>query len=661
MNTNDTNLLIEENEIRAALSFTHIDRDAFGRGVRQRVTQREQDIVERPANPYVANLNDRGNLLRIAASVLPVNLFGVKTTGSTTSLAAMGNFQKAIALSALPAISFLMIVVTIVSWLKIRGAQQSQSLPAADLAQVQESLSGWWKRYRWIAATVFVLTLVTPFFGWTSPLLFLIIGSAIATASMVTTLGRAGLVDRNVIGGYCIAMLGLLGQVSSSVAISNNTQLLDPHLVPVTFYVGIAILIFFVNPFGTSSSFATEERVSKQTILLIVAGNLALFAWVVLQFSPPLHLLIAAALLVIALVALLCWSAWPWRIPRIGFRSFGLVLILGLTAFFGQTLWRPVGTSTLVQYAETFEPHLAGQWSYWQVTARWLQDQDIDFDHSAVQTRWLDSMNKDQTSRALQLKNGIGTGLTLPPELIETEEFKSEKQRLLSSDSANTRIFGLAFDEYIIVELAEKGALTNEQKDHLARRLMATWRAIHGNRLQHPLEPTTTITNLLSLIDRPLAQAERRDDVIRWLGEFQVLENLQFSRSGGFKSFSTSTGCDLLSTERAVRLMQQYGINGTHDINGGVDILALRAFLRPRSSDQQLIDQGSVRTAARQRLDQIPGIIEPSLWDYIRLNQSLWFAMLLVGLCVYTTLGSPQILENPRPTTDATLTTGANS
>ena len=279
------------------------------------------------------------------------------------------------------------------------------------------------------------------------------------------------------------------------------------------------------------------------------------------------------------------------------------------------------------------------------MTARWLQDQGIDFDHSAVQTRWLESMNKGQTSRTLQLKNGVGTGLTFPPKLIETEEFKSEKQRLLSSDSANTRIFGLEFDEYIIVELAEKGALTNEQKDHLAGRLMATWRAIHGNRPQHPLEPATTITNLLSLIDRRLAQAERRDDVIRWLGEFQVLENRPFSRSGGFKPFSTSTSSDLLSTERAVRLMQQYRINGTHDINGGVDILALRAFLRPRSSDQQLIDQGSVRTAARQRLNQIPGIIQPSLWDYIRLNQSLWFAVLLVGLCVYTTVGSPQIFK----------------
>ncbi len=76
---------------------------------------------------------------------------------------------------------------------------------------MQESINGWWRRYGWIAAIVFALTLAAPFIGWTTPLLLLFMTSAIGTASIVTTLGRAGLVDRNVIGGYCIAMLGILG------------------------------------------------------------------------------------------------------------------------------------------------------------------------------------------------------------------------------------------------------------------------------------------------------------------------------------------------------------------------------------------------------------------------------------------------------------------
>ena len=592
MNTNDSNPLIDESEIRAALSLIRIDRDAFGHGVRQRV---EQTVV----NTDDANLKDHGGLLRIAASVLPVNLLGANMTASPTSLATVGVFQKAIAYLALPAISFLMIAVTVGSWFRIRRALGSQSLPEADLARMQESVNGWWRRYGWIAAIVFVLTLAAPFIGWTTPLLFLFVASAIGTASIVTTLGRAGLVDRNVIGGYCIAMLGLLGQVSGNFAISNNTPLLDPHLVIATFFAGAAFLILFVNPFGPLSGRDAKPKGSRRNIFLILTG--------------PVRRIVVCGM---------------------GFVVFGTV-----TAFFGQTLWRPIGTSTLVQYVESFEPELDGQWSYWQATARWLQDQGIDYDQSAVQTRWLEALDEDKSNRSYLLNHVVSTGLIFPSELIETEKFKATRQRLLSIKSAGTQISSINQYEYIIAMLAEAEALTNEQRDHLAGRLLATWRSFNDDRIQESLVDAMIITNLLSLIDRPLAEAERKADVGRWLGEYQVINSRPFTPSGGFKRNSTGDSSDLLSTEHAVRLMQYYG---THD---SVDVLALRAFLRPASSDRQLMMTASTRASTRQRLDQIPGISQPSLWDYIRLNQSLWFAVLLVGLCVYATLGSPQILK----------------
>ena len=627
--------MIDESEIRAALSFTHIDRDAFGHGVRQRV----KHAVVRPANTDDANLKDRGGLLRIAASVLPINLLGANTTASPTSLAAMGVFQKATAYLALPAVSFLMIAVTVGSWFRIRGAQRSQSLPEADLARMQESVNDWWRRYGWIAAIVFVLTLAAPFIGWTTPLLLLFMASAIGTASIVTTLGRAGFVDRNVIGGYCIAMLGLLGQVSGSFAISNNTQLLDPHLVSVTFFVGAAFLIFFVNPFAPLSGLDAKPKGRRRNIFLVLAGLVCLLTLIVLWFIVPTPLLIIFALIALALGGLIQWCSNRWPAARIVVRGVALVLLTGVTAFLGQTLWRPIGTSTLVQHAETFEPELVGQWSYWQPTARWLQDQGIKYDHSAVQTRWLEALDEDESNRSYLLNHVVSTGLIFPPEVIETEEFKATVQRLLSIRSAGTQISSIDQYEYIIAALAEEGALTNEQRDHLAGRLLATWRSLNDDRIQESLVAATTITNLLSLIDRPLAEAERKADVGRWLDEYQVVKRRPFTRSGGFKRYSTSDSSDLLSTEHAVRLMQHYG---THD---SVDVLALRAFLRPASSDRQLVMTASVRGSTRLRLDQIPGISQPSLWDYIRLNQSLWFAVLLVGLCVYATLGSPQILK----------------
>ncbi|MFT5302793.1 MAG: hypothetical protein ACI814_003610 [Mariniblastus sp.] len=640
MKTNDSNSLMDESEIRAALSFLRIDRDAFGHGVQQRVKQ----TVVRPVRTDDASLKDRGGLLRIAASILPVNLLGANTTVSQTSLAAMGVFQKAIAFLALPAISFLMIAVTIFGSFRIRGAQQSQSLPEADVARMNESVSLWWRRYGWIAAIVFALTLVAPFRGWTTPLLLLFMASAIGTASIVTTLGRAGLVDRNVIGGYCNAMLGILGSASMTLGYTNNTQLLDPHLVVATFYAGTAFLILFVNTSAMRSGLDAKPKVSKQNVFLVLAGFVCLLVLVVMWFIIPAHLRYFVAIFAIGALALGATklrnsSFWPATNGIVG-RGVGLIILAAVTAFFGQTLWRPIGNSTLVRYAETFEPELVGQWSYWQSTARWLRDQGINYDHSAVQARWLETWDADESNRNYLLNHAVSTGLILPPEVIETKEFKATTQRLLSIRSANTQISGVDIYEYVIVMLAEEGALTNEQRNHLAGRLLATWRSLNDDRIQEPLGGiATTITNLLSLIDRPLAEAERKADVSRWLDEYQVVKSRRFSRSGGFRPYSTSNYSDLMATENAVRLMQHYGIHDT------VDVLALRAFLRPASSDRRLMGTASVRASVRKRLDQIPGISQPSLWDYIRLNQSLWFAILLVGLCIYATLGSPQILK----------------
>ena len=636
MNNNDSNLLIDESEIRAALSFLRIDRDAFGRGVRQRVKQ----TVVRPTETGDANSTDRGGLLRIAGSVLPVNLLGAKTTVSQTPFAAVGGFQKAIAYLALPTVSFLMIIVTLVSSYRIRVAQQSQSLPEADLAQMHKLITGWWWRYGWIAGIVYGLALAAPFIGATTPLLLLFMASAIGTASVVTTLGRAGLVDRNVIGGYCIAMMGLLGQVSMGGVMANNTQLLDPHLVTVTFLAGAAFLILFINPVVTLSKLEAKPKENKQLILLVVGGFVCMMALVLLGIIRPtrhVFLLFAFGAIAIALSAFVrhkLRNSNPRSVTGSVFRGVMFVILAGVAAFFGQTLWRPIGNAELVEYAKSFDPELAGYWNYWQVTDRWLQDQGINYDHSAVQARWEEAL----TDSPYLLNCAVSTGLTFPSDVIETEDFRA-RARLLLTSPADTAISRIDIQEYIITILAKEGILTDQQRDRLADRLMTTWRALDQGEVQKTLVTATTITDLLSLIDRPVAEAERRADVSRWLGQYQYLANRPFTRSGGFKHHSTSDHSDLMTTDNAVRLMQHYG---THE---GVDILALRAFLRPASSDRQLMTWAVVRTSIRQRLDHIPGIPGPSLWDYVRLNQSLWFAMMLVGLCIYATLGSPRILE----------------
>jgi hypothetical protein len=641
MNNNDSNALVAESEIRAALSFLRIDRDAFGHGVRERIKQ----ASVRPTGTESVKFEDHGGLLRIAASVMPVNLLGAKTTVSQSPFAATGFFQKAIACLALPTVSFMMIVVTVFSWYRIRVAQQSESLPEADMERIEGTVNAWWRQYGWVAGIVFALALAAPFLGWTTPLLLLLVASAIGAASIITTLGKAGLVDRDVIGGFCIAMLGLLGQVSVGAAMASDAQLLDPHLVTFTFFAGAAALILFVNPVALLSGLKAKPVKNKQILIQATVGFAGLLALVLLGFITPTPFVVAVigvfalALSIAAYVRHKLLNSNVGPTTGIVTRCVLFTLVAGVAAFFGQTLWRPIGKATLVQYAKDFDPELVGYWSHWQATDRWLQDQGIDYDHSAVQARWTEALNENDSNRIYLLNNAVATGLTFPPNLIETKEFKATSQLLLSPRSAGTAISSIDQRQYVIAILAKEGKLTAEQRDHLAERLLATWRSLNDGAIRESIVTATTITDMLELIDRPLAREERKADVDRWLGQYQYIASRAFVRSGGFKRYSTMDSGDLMATDHAVRLMQHYE---THE---SVDVLALRAYLRPASSDRQLMKTASLRASVRQRLDQVPDISRPSLWDYLRLNQSLWFAMLLVGTSIYATLGSPKILR----------------
>ena len=478
------------------------------------------------------------------------------------------------------------------------------------------------------------------------------------------------MVDRDVVGGICHQVLGNLGSVSLIYAIINNTQLLDPYMVVATFYAGSTFLLFFASPgpYGFADPKYKEARRKNSRFLagcVCLFLTLLLLTFIVPTFIVPVpksvvfeslivvirFALIGLALAILAaliLGLLMVWYSKRWPDDRIVVRGLFLVLFAGVTACLCPTLWWPIGTSTLVKHVETFEPRTAGYWSNWQVTARWLQDQGIDYDQSAVQARWLDAWEKDERHRLSLLNDVVSTGLRVP-ELNEAIKSSKAAKLMLSAKSAGTPIYKFDRYGYIIAVLVEEGSLTNEQRDHLAGRLLATWRTLNDDRVL--MDDAAIITNLLSLIDRPLAEAERKADVVRWLGEYQALDNGPFADYGGFKRYSKVNSSELMSTESAVRLMQHYG---THD---SVDVLALRAFLRPAMSDRFMIERGSVRASIRQRLDQIPGIPQPTLWDYFRLNQSLWFAVLLVGLCVYATLGSPRILKEdpgePAPPVEA--------
>ena len=58
----------------------------------------------------------------------------------------------------------------------------------------------WWKRFGLLIGCVLVLSLLLLFSGYVLPVFIVFLASAVAMVSLVTRLGRAGMVDRRVIG-----------------------------------------------------------------------------------------------------------------------------------------------------------------------------------------------------------------------------------------------------------------------------------------------------------------------------------------------------------------------------------------------------------------------------------------------------------------------------
>lgn len=581
MNPNDSSRLIDEDELRAAVRFFNFDHDSFDRGVQQRVASgvQTQPVVS-ASDPHVLDRErDPGGLLRVAASVVPFHLLGGSGSVPQSTAMAIGGLKKVFAFVAIPAMSLLMVVVTIGSLIRIRKAQASENHTDADVVQMEQAVNAWWRKHGWFAGMVFVFALASPMLGWTSALLVVFIVSSIATASLLVALGKAGLVSRQAVACYSIPVLGLLGQISMTFGISNHTSLLDPILVSATFFAGVGILALFVRPV-----WAEGESKSRQGLV--------------------------------------------WRIV---FPLFCFALVL----FGAKTLWNPITTASMVRYVENFEPDMVGRWNTWAVTADWLDDQNIEFDRAGVRSRFIETVDAQEHKRYLY-GVGVSTGLIRPGELIEDEDVVANRERLLDTRMIGRPISALRQLTFVINTLLDTNCLSSSEKDQLVERLMTTWNDLENHfKGGYVLEDADAITRLLVDLDQSPAFLKRKSDVRRWLGAYQVTDPKIFSPSGGFKLFLSLDASHPTATEAAVRLMQHYGVSE------GVDVLALRSYLRPKMDFGLMRDTEMMKASTLARLDQVPGISQPTAWDYFVRDQSLWFAIVLVGLCLYATLASP--------------------
>ena len=173
--------------------------------------------------------------------------------------------------------------------------------------------------------------------------------------------------------------------------------------------------------------------------------------------------------------------------------------------------------------------------------------------------------------------------------------------------------------------------MTPEDRDYLEQRLLTT--------LENPvvktsgmLETALQVTQLLEVIDRPIDRDKYRKQVHDWLREFHSKQTHFSQIAGGFERHK-GISASMVVTSQAIELMQIYGIPENLDLNW------VRSFLRPLyfqpSGDKW------IAAVTLDRLNRLPGVTQPTWFEWLYYERSLVAAMLLVVLCVYATFTSP--------------------
>ena len=130
-----------------------------------------------------------------------------------------------------------------------------------------------------------------------------------------------------------------------------------------------------------------------------------------------------------------------------------------------------------------------------------------------------------------------------------------------------------------------------------------------------------------------------RDRVHDWLRKLHCKRGGGFEVGGSFKRYLEADVGRLEATSNAVELMAVYGIPDDLDLNW------VRSFVRPlfirRSPDKW------IAAVTRDRLNHLPGVRRPTWLEVLYYERSLVAAVVLVGLCIYATLSSPE--PKPQP------------
>jgi len=233
------------------------------------------------------------------------------------------------------------------------------------------------------------------------------------------------------------------------------------------------------------------------------------------------------------------------------------------------------------------------------------------------------------------LGSAFRVGIIDREQIAHLKKFDQQYQALLRGMQRNQRkpqkILGIGQKDWVIRAAVMQELLTDNQRDYLEKRLLATWEALVN---RPSLEDALRVSQLLEVIDRPLDRDPNRAQVHDWLWQFHSKSGGGFRLAGGFKAYPTSRTGDLRTTWYAIELMKLYGIPEHFDMNW------VRSFLKPQSMSR-LGDHAYLAAVTRDNMQHLTGIHQPGWLEYAYYERSFIAAILLVALCCYATVSSP--------------------
>jgi len=575
--------LISEDNLRAALRPYRVEPETFEAGVRERLKAAQRERVDDP----LAGLSP---LLKCVAAFLPLQLItGCKMPATSAKLAPAAGAYRLLSYLTFPAISlFVLLGATVFSIARIRSIQQENGPGRVDGKAMPDAIAQWWRRHKWGAWLVYGVTIALAVVGATWLMFLFYIISFGLLLYVLTSFARLGLGNRPVIAQSCLLGLMLLAQISGFSGIGDDDiHFVDQRLIGPVFYGGVLVLMPF--------SFWSPQ----------LAG------------APVLRWLrrVLGGMIAVMVVALLAWLMNP-------------------------ILW-PATPSRIKGYVESFKaaPFGSASWHEWEIVARWAVESKLNPDLSGARRLLAREIADEQDP--FVLGSAFRVGLVRIDQVGQLKDYESSRHSLLDDPHRYMEtqpILSLDQEEWVIRVSVLRNDLSPQERDFLEKRLHATLEALSTDAFD-ALEKALRVTQLLEVIQRPIDRDRYRDRVHDWLRKYHSKRGGGFQVAGGFRQYLKSPVGSLEATSNAVELMAVYGIPADLDLNW------VRSFVRPlfiRRSPAKWI-----AAVTRDRLNRLPGLRQPTWLEVLYYERSLIAAAVLVGLCIYATLSSPEPKLDP--------------